>query len=124
MGSKPRPEKRKGVAGQATTTIDLAGEAIKQTIKGARRIAHAASEVPELIQLQRSDRALRSEMDDHLRSIGKRVFFLHKRARGESPFARYPVIMEELDVLRGVTEEYRTNRVRLKQVREEMTGKH
>jgi hypothetical protein len=107
--------------------VDLAGEAAKKTLKEARRVGRrvitAVADVPELVQLQRNDRALRSEMDDHLRSIGKRVLILHKRSRRESPFARFRAIMEELKALERVEEEYRSTRVRLKQVRDEMAGK-
>jgi hypothetical protein len=95
-------------------------KAVGKVRKAGGRLAHTVAEAPELVSLHRNDRAIRSEMDDHLRAIGKRAFALHKRARGDSPFSRFETIMRELDTLVRLDEEFRSNRVRLKQLQEEI----
>lgn len=87
------------------------------------KIAHVVSEVPELVSLQRNDRALRSEMDDELKKIGKGILNLHKRSRGRSPFLKYKTVMKHLENLDGLEKEYRSNKIRLNTLREELRGK-
>ena len=100
-----------------------ARKVIKRAGKTGSQALHVLEETPELIQLQRTDRALRSEMDDHKRTIGNRVHSLHRRARGESPFVGFKTIMKELEALARVEEEYRLNRVHLNQLKERVRGK-
>jgi hypothetical protein len=109
MGTKKRGSVRKAV-GKVATEVRKAGG----------RVAHAVVDTSELIYLRRNDRAIRSEMGEHMHAIGKRAFSLHKRARGESPFSRFTTIMRELDALVRLEEEFRTNRARLAQHRQEM----
>jgi hypothetical protein len=98
--------------------------AMDRAVAGAKRVggrvAHAVAETPEYVATQRTDRALRSEIDDHLRSIGRRALILHKRSRGEPPFARFREITRELETVSKLEEEYRENRARLNDLRREM----
>jgi hypothetical protein len=95
----------------------------KRTIrmhKAGGRVTKAAAASSELIALRRNDRMLRAEMDDHMRAIGKRVWSLQKRARGESPFSRFKSIMRQLDTPVLLEDEYRATRSRLARLREQL----
>lgn len=103
-------------------------EAVRKTVKTAvtgvrkagSRVAKVLAETPEYIYLQRNDHAIRREMREHMRSIGKRAMTLHKRARRESPFAKFPAIMKELERLADLEQEFRENRVKLSRLKERM----
>ncbi|MDH3216434.1 MAG: hypothetical protein OEN01_09110 [Candidatus Krumholzibacteria bacterium] len=95
-------------------------KAARQARKVSGRVAHAVAETPEFISLRRNDHALRSEMDDCYRTIGKRVQLLHKRSRGENPFNRFKAIMGALERLEYLEDEYRDNRARLTEVKRQM----
>jgi hypothetical protein len=99
------------------------GTAVKKAQKVGGKIAHAVSETPEYIALSRNERAIKSEIDDNLRAIGRRVMALHKRAGDKLIFARYGAIQRHLDALNQLHKEYRSNRIRLNEVREEIKGK-
>lgn len=108
-------------------------KAAKKTGKKAKEIggklANAVAEAPAFLSLQRNDRAIRSEIDDELLAIGKRVRMLHKRNKAASkstslhPFARYKSILERLERLDRLESEYQENRVRLNEVRADIRGK-
>lgn len=99
---------------------------LEKAAKGARkiggRVANIMAETPEFVALVRNDRALRSEMDEHMRRIGRRALILHKRTK-KNPFDNFPVITRELETLTRLETEYRLNRVRLNEVKREMKGK-
>jgi hypothetical protein len=99
------------------------GKAINRSQKVGGRIANAVSETPEYIMLKRNERAIKSEIDDHLVAIGKRVMALHKRAGDNIVFARYKTIKNHLEDLDQLHKEYRSNRVRLNEVSNSMKGK-
>lgn len=104
-------------------TKEMARKVIERAETVGARALKALGETPELIQLRRTERALRSEMDDHMRAIGKRAYVLYKKARGEPPFSRFKTITRELEALTRVEEEYRRNKVQLNRVRERIRGK-
>lgn len=116
---KKKTQARKGARSGRTSS---AKSAIDEVRRVGGRVAHVLAETPEFVQVTRNDRALRSEMDEHYRAIGKRVLMLHKRARAESPFARYRLIMKELEALTRVEEEYRSNRARMNELRQDIRG--
>jgi hypothetical protein len=99
------------------------GLTVKKAQKLSGKIAHAVSETPEYIALKRNERAIKSEIDERLIAIGKRVTALHKRAGDKQLFARYKAITDQLDNLDQLYKEYRSNRVRLNELREEIKGK-
>jgi hypothetical protein len=111
--------------------LDIKSETIQRTIEKAAKktqkvggkIAQAVSETPEYIALKRNERAIKSEIDDHLLAIGKRVMSLHKRAGDRVAFARYKTITDHLESLDQLHSEYRTNRIRLNEVRDQIKGK-
>jgi hypothetical protein len=100
---------------------------LEKTAKKARKltgkIANAVSETPEYIALKRNERAIKSEIDEHLLAIGKRVMALHKRAGDNIVFTRYRAIKNHLDGLDQLHEEYRSNRVQLIELRKSIKGK-
>lgn len=99
---------------------------LEKAARGARkvggRVANFVAETPEFVALKRNDRALRSEMDEHMRKIGRRAVTLSKRAK-QNPFRRFPTITRELEALARLEEEYRANRIRLNEVKREMKGR-
>lgn len=99
------------------------GKTVKKAQKLSGKIAHAVSETPEYIALKRNERAIKSEIDERLLAIGNRVMSLHKRAGDNVVFSRYKAIKNELDSLDQLHKEYRSNRIRLNEVREEIKGK-
>jgi hypothetical protein len=106
---------------QSGSTHDHLRRSVEETAKRAQRvggrIAQAVGETPELISLQRNDRALRSEMQETYEKIGKRVMLLYKRSKSETPFERYKTIRSELLKLEGLESEYRDNRAKLATVK-------
>jgi hypothetical protein len=98
-------------------------KATKKAKKISGKIVDAVAETPELISLRRNEHAIRSEIDDQMLAIGKRVLSLHKRARKSSPFERYSTLMTHLDTLARLEKEYSSNRVQLNQLRERIRGK-
>jgi len=91
--------------------------ATKEARKVGGRMSQAVSDTPEFISLQRNDRALEHEMTESYEKIGKRVVILHKRSKGESPFARYTAILDELEKLERLELEYRENKAQLAEVK-------
>lgn len=91
--------------------------ATKRAQEVGGRIAQAVGETPELVSLQRNDRALRSEMSETYEKIGKRVMLLYKKSRNETPFERYKMIRDELLKLEGLENEYRENKAQLSTVK-------
>jgi hypothetical protein len=91
--------------------------ATKQAQKMGGRLAQAVGETPELISLQRNDRALRAEMSESYEKIGKRVMVLYKKSKQESPFERYKAIRTQLLKLEGLESEYRDNKAKLADVK-------
>jgi hypothetical protein len=107
-----------------TTVTDNIRKSVEDTAKRAQRvgsrIAQAMAETPELISLQRNDRALRAEMSESYEKIGKRVMLLFKKSRSETPFERYKTIRGELLKLEGLESEYRENRSKLAEVKRQI----
>jgi hypothetical protein len=114
-----KPGMSKEERGKMQKTLDDMGRAAQ---KMGSRIARAAQETPQYIGLRRNERAIKSEIDDELLAIGKRVRALHRRAKN-SPFERYGDIMDRLAAIDRLDREYRETRVKLNQLREEMRGK-
>jgi hypothetical protein len=114
----------------ATEDADM-GHQVRRTITRARKkakkmgrqIAHAVSETPELISLQRAERSIRQEIDDELLAIGKRVRSLYRKSRNGSPFERYVTITNHLEAIESLESEYQDKRTRLNQLREEIREK-
>ena len=100
------------------------GKTVKKAQKISGKIAHAVSETPEYIALKRNERAIKSEIDDRLIAIGKRVMALHKRAGDSLVFSRYEAIKQQLDNLDQLHKEYRSNRIRLNELRDDIKGKN
>jgi hypothetical protein len=113
--------------GETTTNSDKIqeklGKAVKKAQKVGGKLARAASETPEYIALKRNERAIKSEIDEQLLAIGKRVLALHKRAGDKAVFGRYKAISDRLDTVDQLHQEYRSNRIRLNEVRDQMKGK-
>ncbi|MGD8412599.1 MAG: hypothetical protein PVF33_00115 [Candidatus Latescibacterota bacterium] len=99
------------------------GKAVQKAQKVGGKIARAASETPEYVALKRNERAIKSEIDEQLLAIGKRVLALHKRAGDKAVFGRYKAISNRLEAVDELHREYRSNRVRLNEVRAKMKGK-
>jgi L-lactate utilization protein LutB len=108
---------------KSETIQETLGKAVKKAQKVGGKLAQAVSETPEFIALKRNERAIKAEIDEHLQAIGKRVMALHKRAGDKVMFARYKAITEHLDSLDQLHKEFRTNRIRLNELREEIKGK-
>ena len=113
-------KKASAAAARVSASAEQMADRAKQV---GRRVSEVVQDAPEFVQAKRNERALRAEMDDHCRTIGKRVVALSKRARGESPFARFQAISREVDAFARVEEEYRSNRERLGQLRAELRGR-
>jgi hypothetical protein len=102
----------------------MIGKAVRKARNVGGKVAQVVSETPEYIALSRNEKAIKSEIDDNLRAIGKRVMALHKKAGDSLVFARYRTISRHLDALDHLHKEYRSNRVRLNEVRQEIKGKN
>jgi hypothetical protein len=113
--------------GEATIKSDKIqkklGKAVNKAQKVGGKLARVASETPEYIALKRNERAIKSEIDEQLLAIGKRVLAIHKRAGDKAVFGRYKAILNRLDEVDQLHQEYRSNRVRLSEVRAQMKGK-
>jgi hypothetical protein len=101
----------------------MIGKTVKKARKFGGKVANAVAETPEYVALSRNERAIKSEIDEHLRAIGRRVLALHKRAGDSVELARYKTIRNHLEDLDQLHKEYRSNRVRLNEVREQIKGK-
>jgi hypothetical protein len=105
----------------SSTVTDNIRESVERATERAKkvggRIAQAVGETPELVSLQRNDRALRSEMSECYEKIGKRVMLLYKRSKSETPFERYKTIHGELLKLEGLESEFRENKQKLSTVK-------
>ena len=91
--------------------------AARQARRVGGRVSQAMSDTPEFVSLQRNDRALEHEMNEIYEKIGKRVLILHKRSKGESPFAKYAPILSEIERLERLEREYRENKAQLAEVK-------
>ena len=98
------------------------GKAVRTAARRIRgvggRVATTVADTPELIVLQRDERALRTEIDAGMRNLGKRVLSLHKRSPGRSPFNRFRTITKEIEILADLEERLRSNRTRLRKLHE------
>jgi hypothetical protein len=99
----------------------------KQAREAGTRIVRTLAETPELVRLERNERALKNEMDHHLRAIGLQVLRIHKRAkqkaRGKSPFADLGPTHEELKTTEKLGEDLQKNREKMARVREKIRNK-
>jgi hypothetical protein len=102
-------------------------EVMERTAHEARRagekLGHSLKESGEYLRLRHAGNAIRMEMDEHFRAIGKRAFALSKRARGENPFARFRQIVEEVETLERLEKRFQDVRTRLSTVRLDLRGK-
>ncbi len=122
--SKARRSPKRATRTAAATVAESAEHVADRARQVGRRVSDLVQDAPEYLQARRSERALRAEMDDHCRAIGKRVIALCKRSQGDHrPFARFSAIEREVDAHARVEEEYRATRERLSQLRAEMRGR-
>jgi len=130
-GQKSRSSTRRS---KRDTTPDDEGKirhAMDKAVTTARRVGKRVAtkvvDTSEMIGLQRTDRALRGEIEDLEQTVGRRVYSLHRRAvmRGaESPFIRFKTILSDLDELRKLEHERQINREQMATLREEKRGHH
>lgn len=96
----------------------------RQISKRGRKAARTLARTPELIALERKERALKHELDHQLRQVGLQALRMHKRALrqrgGVSPFAGVGPIIEGLETADELQDEIQSNRKRISKVKVEM----
>jgi hypothetical protein len=99
----------------------------KQAHKAGSRIVRTLTETPELVKLERNERAFKNELDHHLREIGLHALRIQKRARrkatAHNPFEDLGPINDELRIVEELQEELRKNREKMAKVREKIRAK-
>jgi hypothetical protein len=97
---------------------------VRGTLVEARRVSaqlgHRLKEGGEYVRLTRTSQTLRRNMDERYRAIGRRVFALNKRARGDKPFGRFKLIMENLAKLDRLEKRFMQTRGRMGEVRRDL----
>jgi hypothetical protein len=119
--------KRSAAPDDEGTLRHAVDKAMTTARKVGKKVATKVVDTSEMIGLQRTDRALRGEIEDLEQRVGRRVYTLHRRAvmRGaESPFIQFKAIVSDLDDLRTLEHERQVNREQMATLREEKRGHH